>query len=122
MGAVRPLLVQNGSRDPDYACLPAVQAGFTRYLGVPIFTPAGEVLGTLCFLDTYSEQLLKEADVQFIALLAMRVSAELERERAIEERLAEQRALVAQLATANEKLRAAADEKRRFMATVIHDL
>jgi len=48
MGTVRPLLVQDGTRDPAYAEMPAVRAGLTRYLGVPIFTPTGEPTGTLC--------------------------------------------------------------------------
>jgi signal transduction histidine kinase len=122
MGAVRPLLVQDGSRSDAYSDLPAVQMGFTRYLGVPIFTPGGAVIGTLCFLDTHSESPLSDADVQFVSLLAMRISAEMERERAIEERLAEQKAMVARLAEANAKLLATAEEKRRFMATVIHDM
>jgi signal transduction histidine kinase len=52
----------------------------------------------------------------------MRVSAELERERLIEARVAGERALVERLEAINATLRRADDEKRRFMATVVHDL
>lgn len=52
----------------------------------------------------------------------MRVSAERERERALQQRLAEQQAATERLAEMNTRLRLAAEEKRRFVATVIHDL
>jgi len=60
--------------------------------------------------------------VQFFSLLAMRVSAELERERVVHERVAGHRRMAERLAAANDGLRTAAEEKRRFMAAVIHDL
>jgi two-component system, OmpR family, sensor kinase len=115
-------LIQDARRDPALAGMRAVAAGFTRYLGVPVFNPAGEPVGTLCFLDGRSDVPLGREDVEFLSLLAMRVSAELERERAIEGRLAEERSLVARLEAMNAQLRRADEEKRRFIATVIHDL
>jgi signal transduction histidine kinase len=99
-----------------------VPLGLTRYLGVPIYSSEGAAIGTLCFLDGHSDEPLGEVDVQFMQLLAMRVSAEFERERAIRERIAEQRAMVEQLSAANQRLQTAAEEKRRFVAGVIHDL
>ena len=94
----------------------------TRYLAVPVFTAAGEVLGTLCFLDDRSHLPLSREDVEFLSVLAMRVSTELERERAIEARLAEERAASDRLKEMNDQLLRTAEEKRRLTATVIHDL
>jgi signal transduction histidine kinase len=51
----------------------------------------GAQIGTLCFMDSFSEIEIDEEDVRFMSLLAMRVSAEKERERAIDEREAAQR-------------------------------
>jgi signal transduction histidine kinase len=116
------VVIQNAREDTRCVSLPPLRLGLTRYLGVPIYNPAGDVIGTLCFLDGKSEKLLGEADLQFAALLAMRVGAELERERAVQERLAVERAMVEELAAANERLRIAAEEKRHMMAAVVHDL
>lgn len=119
---MRPLLIQNAGLDPAYAAHPAVRFGLTRYLGVPIFDPSGAATGTLCFLDGRSEAPLGQADVEFMTLLAMRVSAELERERAIERRVAEERAARERLARLNERLRQGEEERRRFVTTLLHDL
>jgi signal transduction histidine kinase len=116
------MLIQDAAADPQLAGSAAVAAGLTRYLGVPIFSPAGDVIGTLCFLDGRSGERLGPADIEFLSLLAMRVSAELERERVIEGRVAEEHALVVRLERANAQLRRADEEKRRFIAAVIHDL
>jgi signal transduction histidine kinase len=122
IGPVCPLLIQNAAEHPQFRDHVGVRLGITRYLGVPIHDPDGASIGTLCFLDGHSERLLSEDDVQFMSLLAMRVSAEVERERSIESRLAEHRELNQRLAEANQGLQTAAEEKRRFVATVIHDL
>jgi signal transduction histidine kinase len=119
---VCPLLIQNAAEHPQFRNHPGVSLGLTRYLAVPIRDPSGAAIGTLCFLDGYTDQILGDQDVQFMSLLAMRVSAEVERERAIERRVAEHAALSERLAAANARLEASAEEKRRFVATIIHDL
>ncbi len=122
MGAVCPLLIQNAATDPAFLDHAGVRVGITCYLGVPIRDPEGRSIGTLCLLDGHSDQPLGDDDIQFMSLLAMRVSAEVERERLVERRVAEHRELNERLAGANACLEAVAEEKRRFVATVIHDL
>jgi signal transduction histidine kinase len=80
-----PLLIQDGRLDDRSKDLPPVKMGFTRYAGVPIFDLAGVAIGTLCILDSQSEVKLDSDDLHFLSVLAMRVSAELERESRIHE-------------------------------------
>ena len=122
MGAVCPLLIQNAKEDPQYESHPAIRANLIRYLGVPICNPKGESIGTLCILDDKIDELLGEEDVRFMSLLGMRVSAEVERERMVQERLEEQRAIAAQMTELNTRLQDTLEEKRRFAAMVLHDL
>ncbi|MDX1932886.1 MAG: GAF domain-containing sensor histidine kinase [Capsulimonadales bacterium] len=115
IGAIRPLLIQNATEHPDFCNHVVVRMKLRRYLGVPICRSDGSSIGTLCFLDDRVDDVLGDDDIQFLSFLAMRVSVELERERLIEERIAEQRAYA-------ERLQATAQEKRRFVSMVIHDL
>jgi signal transduction histidine kinase len=91
---VRPLIIQNARQDARCRKIPAAQLGLTRYLGVPVHDNTGKPIGTLCFLDGRSEVTLDAEDVRFLSLLAMRVSVEMERERIMQERLAEQQAVL----------------------------
>lgn len=116
------MLIQDARRSTDYADHPGVRLGLTRYLGVPVREADGTPIGTLCFLDGRSDELLDEQDVRFLSILAMRVSAELQRERLIEERVAEAQAAAERLALLNAQLVRSAAEKRRFVSAVIHDL
>lgn len=95
--SMQPFLLQNAEEHPEFRRHAVVRLKLRRYLGVPVCTSAGVTVGTLCFLDDRTEELLGEEDIQFLSLLAMRVSAELEREQMIEARLAEQRAYTKQL-------------------------
>ncbi len=117
-----PLLIQNAAERPDLLGHPAIRFKLTRYLGVPILDSGGAPLGTLCFLDSRSDDLLGDADIQFMSLLAMRVSAEVERERTALARLEEHRLAAQKTAELNALLQASAEEKRRFVSMVIHDL
>src|SRR5579871_491900 len=115
MRDTRPLLIQNAMEHPDFRRHIVVRLKLRRYLGVPICNSEGQAVGTLCFLDDRIEDILGEEDIRFLSLLAMRVSAELERERMIESRIAAQRAYT-------EHLEETAREKRQFVSMVIHDL
>lgn len=116
------MLIQNAARDPEFCNHRAVRVGLTRYLGVPIRDPEGRPIGTVCFLDDHSDEPLGEEDVQFLSLLAMRVSAEVERERMVQARLEEHRVAAEQMRALNAQLEATAEEKRRFVAMILHDL
>jgi signal transduction histidine kinase len=119
---VCPLLIQDATQERRYRRHPGVRAGLTRYLGIPIRTPEGEPIGTLCILDGHSDEILGEEDSRFLSLLAMRVSAEVERERLTQARIAEHRATAEHLADLNRRLESTAEEKRKFVAMIIHDL
>ncbi len=110
-----PLLIQNAAEHPDFCHHAVVGLKLRRYLGVPVCSPDGATIGTLCFLDDRTDELLCDDDIQFLSLLAMRVGAELERERLIEARISEHREHAKQLEET-------ALEKRRFVSMVIHDL
>jgi len=118
----KPLLLQDAAEHPECKNNRAVSLGLRRYLGVPICASDGEMIGTLCFLDDRIEEKLGEDDVQFLTILAMRVSVERERERIIAERVAEHQANVERAEHLNAQLQRAAEEKRRFVSMVIHDL
>lgn len=118
----KPLILQDAAEHPECKNNRAVSLGLRRYLGVPIRASDGAMIGTLCFLDECIEEKLDEGDVQFLSILAMRVSAERERERIIAERFAEHQANLERVEQLNAQLRAAAEEERRFVSMVIHDL
>ena len=86
-----------------------VRLGFTRYAGVPIYDLEGKPIGTLCVLDTRSEELLNEDDLDFLTVLAMRISSELEREARIQK-------LEEWLAKTTEEL------EKKQAASVAHDI
>ncbi len=83
----KPLLVQNAKEHPDYRRHLVVRLKLKRYLGVPIWNPLGDSVGTLCILDDNTDQILDDEDIQFFSMLGMRVSAELEREKSIKIRI-----------------------------------
>lgn len=85
-----PVLVQDAKDWGELAKIEPVCLGLTRYLGVPIKNMDGTTIGTLCFLDNRSEDLLSEEDVEFMVVLSNRISAEIERERLVAKRLEDQ--------------------------------
>ena len=118
----KPLILQDAAERPECRNNRAVALGLRRYLGVPIRASDGAKIGTLCFLDHCVEEILGESDIQFLSVLAMRVSMERERERMLEAQRAEHRASMERVERLNHQLQAAAEEKRRFVSMVIHDL
>lgn len=89
-----PLIIQDASQVPECSGFPALAFGLSRYLGVPIYGPNGKIVGTLCFLDGKSDEPLDEEDIRFLSVFAMRIGAELSREKHIEERLAAQQSVL----------------------------
>ena len=120
--AMGPVLIQDAAQREDLAGHPAIHFKLTRYLGVPVVSSQGDALGTLCFLDSRPEEPLGAADVKFMSLLAMRVSAEVERERLTNARVEEHRLAAERTGSLVAQLQASAEEKRRFVSMVIHDL
>ncbi|MBL8049372.1 MAG: GAF domain-containing protein [Chthonomonas sp.] len=75
-----PIIVQNALDDPRHAVILPATIGVTRYVGVPLRKPDGEIIGTLCILDHYSDVDVTDDDLRLLTVMGMRVSVELERE------------------------------------------
>ena len=86
---MRPLLIQDARKLPEFAAVKAAKVGFTRYLGVPVYDADGQPAGTLCIIDNRCGEPLDEHDERFVSLMGMRISAELAREQHIQGRLSE---------------------------------
>ena len=93
---VKPLSVQNALNDDRFCGIVPAKIGLTRYAGVPICNPSGSAIGTLCILDSNSQVPIFPEDLEFLNVMANRISTELERERVYEERMADQRRLLDQ--------------------------
>ncbi len=76
-----PVIVQDARLDPKCRDMAPAKAGLTRYAGVPVISPRGAAVGTLCVLDDRSHEIHDEDDLRFLSLAAMRISSELDRER-----------------------------------------
>jgi diguanylate cyclase (GGDEF)-like protein/PAS domain S-box-containing protein len=74
----QPLVVPDAVHHPAFAQNPLVQEGLVgSYVGAPLETPSGDVLGTLCILDKKPLAFTAE-DVDQLVLLARGVAGELE--------------------------------------------
>lgn len=93
---VRPVVVQDALTLDEFRDIAPAQLGFRRCVSVPICNMTGAPIGTLCFLDGRTDEPISGDDVEFMSVLANRLSAELERERLYEERSAQQRATLEQ--------------------------
>lgn len=76
-----PIIIQDARLEPDPSQILPARLGVTRYAGVPLWTPDGQLIGTFCILDGRSDEILDAEDLRFLSLMAMRISSELERER-----------------------------------------
>ncbi len=112
-----PIIVQNALEKQEALDLTPVKLGYTRYMGTPLFSPNGELYGTLCILDGHSDQILDQEDLALLGLIAMRISSELQRERyiqSLESDLAEAQLIAIQ----NEKLAVIGT----LSASIAHDI
>jgi signal transduction histidine kinase/PAS domain-containing protein len=86
-----PVIVQDGRKHPKVCNVLPIKLGLVRYLGVPLRDSKGRVIGTLCILDSKSDELLGQEDAEFMAVMGSRISVELERERLFDLRTRDQR-------------------------------
>lgn len=105
----RVTCIQDVRADSEFCRFPTVALGWTRYLGAPIRDTQGRPIGTLCIIDNNHDDLLHALDYELVALLAMRVSVELERERLFEERVAHQRRALEERSRQLERTQSALD-------------
>lgn len=80
-----PTMIQDARNDVQAQDLMPVKMGITRYAGVPVRLPEGEVVGTLCIMDDRSHEPLTEEDSWFLSILATLIGSELGRERQLTE-------------------------------------
>ena len=80
-----PTIIQDARANPLYANILPAKHGLTRYAGVPVISPSGDVTGTLCILDERSDETLDEEDLRFLSLMALRISGEIDRERQLQQ-------------------------------------
>ncbi|MFN8610391.1 MAG: diguanylate cyclase [Vulcanimicrobiota bacterium] len=73
-----PLVVPDASADQRFFELPSVQQGIRFYAGIPIHSPDGSAVGTLCVLDARPRQLENE-DLAALQDLAACAEAEIQR-------------------------------------------
>lgn len=78
------MVIPDASRDVRFATHPAVTAdqGVRFYVGVPLVTPTGEALGTLCAVD-YTPRQLEPEQIEIMRILSRQVIAQLELRRSI---------------------------------------
>ncbi len=110
--AGQTFVVADASTDPRFAGNPLVtgEPRIRFYCGVPLRTPEGQALGTLCIIDRVPRT-LTAAEVDVLESLARQVETELELRRRLllmEESLA--------------RGQAAQQEKELFAAMLVHDL
>jgi len=87
----RPVIVQNAKDRPEFCEILPAKLGLCRCLTVPICAMDGTPIGTLCFMDGRVDEVISQDDVEFVSVMANRISAELERERHYEARTRGQR-------------------------------
>ena len=74
----QPLVINDAAVHPAFANNPLVQDGTVRsYAGAPLLTPSGDVLGTICIIDSKPRSIPVE-DIDALVLVARAVAGELE--------------------------------------------
>lgn len=106
------LMIEDTHADPDFADNPLVTGEpFIRfYAGMPLITPKGHRLGTLCVVDHQVRQLSK-LEQQTLRVLAKQVMQQIEAKRQLQ-----------QLQAATQRLMQMNAEKEQFFSLVARDL
>ena len=82
----KPLYIENAAEDPALADHPAhIELGFAAYAGCPLRDSDGQVIGTLCTVDTRPHR-WRRVDCQALEALATSVVTEMELHRDIDRR------------------------------------
>ena len=86
----RPLIVTDARREALLVGNRAIsELGVIAYLGIPLVTPEGKVLGSLCVIDGFPRE-WDDADVETMSDLAASVASEIELRRDVEWRIKHQ--------------------------------
>lgn len=114
------LVVQDATLEAHYP----LPAGYSAYLGIPLKTPMGKVLGTVCSFYQKPHRCSSE-DVQLAEVLAERAAIAIDNYQLYQQQQlisAQYRQLSEQLVTANTNLERAVRLKDEFLATMSHEL
>jgi len=121
-------VVPDTASDPEVRNLPIThEAGLGAYVGVPVRSSRGQVIGSFSCVSRSPEPALAERDIQFMHVLARLVGDRLERRRLEEdarrrlERLVDERTSELQQALASLKLAQAETARRLSMAVEYRD-
>jgi len=119
LGSAGPLVVPDATQDARFSNNPLVTNDpYIRfYAGAPLSTSDGQVLGTLCVLDTKPRGLTKDELDTLVDLAAVAVD-ELELRRSLTNGRDAETTVTEALARARE----AEDERRRFLSSMSHEL
>jgi signal transduction histidine kinase len=92
----QPFIVEDAREAGEFWSNVPARHGLTRYLGTCVYNRENEAIGTLSVLDGRTDVAHDGIDVEFLTTLAMRLSVELQRETALEEKVQSQQVLIAQ--------------------------
>ncbi|KAI9132191.1 GAF domain-containing hybrid sensor histidine kinase/response regulator [Acaryochloris sp. CCMEE 5410] len=114
------LMVEDSAHDP----IGQMPAGYAAYLGIPIKTPMGKVLGTVCSFYRQPHRCTEE-EVQFAEVLAERAAIAIDNYQLYQRQQlvnAQYQQLSEQLVIVNAALKRAAGLKDEFLSTMSHEL
>ena len=121
------LAVEDAQSHPEYGKAPE---GYTSYLGVPLRTPQGEVLGTICSFCIHPRQFDID-EVRTVELFAERAATAIDNYRLYQQQRQFNEMLEAEVVKQTEELRAAQNqliERERlaaigeFAAMIVHEI
>ncbi|MBD2105195.1 GAF domain-containing sensor histidine kinase [Leptolyngbya sp. FACHB-261] len=123
----RTLAVEDAQAHPEYGQAPE---GYRSYLGVPLYTPTGEVIGTVCSFHQ-EPRFYTETEIRIVELFAERAATALDNYRLYQRQLQFNETLEAEVALRTTELHAAQEklvEQERlaaigeFATTIVHEL
>jgi two-component system, sensor histidine kinase len=114
-----PMIINDARTDRRFTLNPLVTGplGIRFYAGIPLVTPNGQKIGTLCVIDTQARWITRE-QVEALQNLAAQVIDQLESRHKVRQLKAAQ----ALLEKANEEARLADSAKNQFLANMSHEI
>ncbi|MBW4626628.1 MAG: GAF domain-containing protein [Brasilonema octagenarum HA4186-MV1] len=121
------LAVENAEKHPEYGEAPE---GYCSYLGIPLRTAQGEVIGTVCSFHQQPREFTKE-EIQIVELFAERAATAIDHYHLYQQQCQFNQVLEAEVEKRTQELRAAqtklVEQKRlagigEFAAMIVHEI